>query len=64
MVCVKIGGLPGGAVILPELIRQNRDEMVQLLQCADAAMRDRRPDALEDLRNFISRLLDEQIGGA
>lgn len=64
VVCVKIGGLPGGAVILPELIRQNRDEMVQLLQCADAAMRNRRPDALEGLRNFISRLLTEQIGGA
>jgi hypothetical protein len=64
VICVKVGGLPRGAVILPELIRRNRGELVRLLQAADTAMREVRPDALENLHAFISRLLTEQLGRA
>ena len=60
--CVKVGGLPGGGVILPELLRRNRDEMVRLLKSTDAAVRAGRRDVLEGLRAFISRLLAEQVG--
>lgn len=35
VVCCKVGGLLDGEVILPELIRRNRDEYVKLLQQAD-----------------------------
>ena len=64
VICVKVGGLPRGAVILPELIRRNRGELVRLLQAADNAMREVRPDALANLHAFISRLLTEQLGRA
>ncbi|MCY4024801.1 MAG: Fic family protein [Acidobacteria bacterium] len=64
VVCVKLGSLLGGDPILPDLIRRNRDEYVELLRATDAGFRERRPEPLDGLRAFISRLLAEQIGDA
>lgn len=61
VVCVKSGGWLRGEPILPELIRQERDEYVELLKSADAAFKGRPSDFLNDLRAFIRRLLDQQI---
>lgn len=59
--CVKLGGWLPGEPILPELIRQNRDEYVSLLRSTDAAFNERRSDFLSALNTFISRLLSEQL---
>lgn len=61
VVCVKSGGWLRGEPILPELIRQERDEYVELLKYADAAFKGKSSDFLDDLRAFIRRLLDQQI---
>lgn len=61
VVCVKFGGPLPGAPILPELIRRNRDEYVGLLQSIDTVSRVHRDRALNDLRLFVLRLLNEQI---
>lgn len=64
VICVKAGGLLKGQTILPELIRQNRDEYVQLLKSADAAFKEGHPDSLNDLQVFITRLVNEQLQSA
>ena len=51
VLCVKIGGFPGGDPILPELIRQNRAEYIQHLRFADAHR------SVLPLRDFLRRLL-------
>ena len=60
MLCVKSGGWIPGEPILPELIRQNRNEYVSALQHAhrtfDAGGLDLAP-----LHGLISRLLDQQV---
>ena len=61
VVCVKSGGWLRGEPILPELIRQERDEYVELLKYADATYKESPSDFLNDLRAFIRRLLDQQI---
>ncbi len=63
VVCVKSGGWLRGAPILPELIRQERNEYVELLQATDAARREG-TDFLNNLRAFVSRLLEQQIRSA
>jgi hypothetical protein len=57
VLCVKAGGLLPGAVILPELIRRNRDEYCKALTLADAG--EHKP-----LHDLLSRLVQEQIKGA
>lgn len=61
VVCVKSGGLLKGSTALPELIRQNRDEYVQLLRDSDAAFKDSDQNYLVGLHAFIARLLEEQL---
>ncbi len=61
VVCVKSGGLLKGSTTLPELIRQNRDEYVQLLRDSDAAYAARDQDYLVGLHAFVTRLLGEQL---
>jgi len=64
VLCVKTGGLLRGDPILPELIRQNRDEYVALLQATDAAAQDQNPEFLTGLHAFLVRLIEAQIGSA
>ena len=64
VICVKAGGLLRGETILPELIRRNRDEYVQLLRDADVAALAGKGDYLRPLHAFIMRLLDEQLKSA
>jgi len=64
VICVKAGGLLKGDIILPELIRRNRDEYVALLQAADIAAAAGDSTFLKDLHAFIVRLLDEQMKDA
>ena len=64
VLCLKLGGWPRGSKILPELIRQNRDEHCRALQKAhDAFAATGEPD-LSDLHAIVSRLLQEQLASA
>ena len=55
VVCVKMGGEPTGDLILPERIRRNRDEYVEILRETDSNLN------LSPLRQFLVRLLQEQL---
>lgn len=59
VVCVKAGGLVPGSVILPELLRINRDEYVMALKAVDESLKTEFD--LTPLVRMIVRLLDEQI---
>jgi len=61
--CVKAGGLLRGSTILPELIRQNRDEYCQHLQHAHLSSMSGEVD-LQPLHGLVSRLVDQQIASA
>lgn len=58
--CVKIGSWLPGETILPELIRQNRDEYVAALIAADRSLASGQLD-LAALHSLLSRLLNEQV---
>ena len=63
VICVKFGGPLPGAPILPELIRRNREQYVELLRATDAVSGSAGEvweRALDDLRVFVLRLLNEQ----
>jgi len=60
VLCVKSGGWLPGSVILPELLRLNRDEYVVALQAADKLLENGQPD-LAPLHSLVSRLLGEQL---
>ena len=63
VICLKLNGwLPGGT-ILPELLRQNRDEYVAILKSVDASYNAGTLD-LTPLRELIERLLVEQTSSA
>ena len=62
VLCVKSGGWLRGQTILPELLRQNRDEYVQALRQADASLRIGAVD-LSALHGLVSRLLETQMAG-
>lgn len=63
VLCVKAGGwLPGNA-ILPELISRDRSDYVAALQHADDSLK-AGPVDLGPLHALLSKLLQEQIGGA
>ena len=63
VLCVKAGGWLPGAPIVPELIRQNRDEYVQALKHADRTALEGQLD-LQPLHDVVSRLLGEQLQSA
>lgn len=64
VVCVKAGGLLKGKTTLPELIRTNRNEYVNLLKETDKAFAESRPDFMNGLHTFLTRLLDQQLKSA
>lgn len=61
VLCVKLGGLLPGEKILPELLRENRDEYVAALQHADRELVNNAPD-LSVLHQLLVRLIEEQVG--
>ncbi len=64
VLCLKLGGWPDGTVILPELIKRDRDEYCIALQTAhDAFAHTGEPD-LTHLHAILSRLLQEQLASA
>ena len=60
VLCAKTGGWLPGDVILPELIRRNRDEYVNALQIGHDTFNAGRPD-LTVLHELIVKLLNEQF---
>lgn len=63
VLCLKAGGLLRGALILPELLRRNRDDYVAALKAADASFMAGAID-LSELHVLVSTLLQQQIEGA
>lgn len=63
VLCVRTGGWLPGDVILPELLRRNRDEYVVALKAVDATYRAGALD-LAPLHDLVTRLLGEQIAAA
>lgn len=63
VLCLKAGGWLAGETILPELLRQHRDEYVAALVAADESLHKGALD-LELLHGLVSRLLDEQLASA
>lgn len=64
VLCLKLGGWPSGAIILPELLKRDRDEYCNHLQHAhDTFSRTGSPD-LAPLHAMVMRLLGEQLGSA
>lgn len=61
VLCLKAGGWLSGETILPELIRQNRQEYVDALQRAHDTFAAGALD-LAPLHAFVSRLLAQQLG--
>ena len=64
VLCVRSGGLLQGQTILPELIRQNRQEHVDALQQAHNTFGATGNADLAPLHAIITRLIDEQIASA
>lgn len=64
VLCLKTGGWLSGAPILPELIRQNRDEHIVALQHAHDTFAQTGIIDLVPLHKIITRLLDEQVKSA
>jgi Fic family protein len=62
VLCVRAGGWLAGDQILPELLRQNRDEYVEALKKADASVLVGEPD-LSELHALIVKLLSVQFSG-
>lgn len=60
ILCCKVGGWLPGAKILPELLRENRNEYVIALQRADESYQSGSLD-ISVLHGLISRLLKEQL---
>ena len=60
VLCAKAGGWFPFTPILPELIRQNRDEYVVILQSVDQSEATGSVD-LQPLINFLERLIGQQI---
>ena len=63
VLCVKAGGWISGNPILPELLRQHREQYVGALQHADAHLKQQTSieDALKPLSDLIQQLLSTQI---
>lgn len=63
VLCLQLGRILPGEVILPELIKRNRDEYVAALEFADQTFRDGQLD-LTPLHALLVRLVTEQIESA
>jgi prophage maintenance system killer protein len=63
VICLKLGGWLVGTVILPELLRRNRDEYIQILQQTDLTYHAGALD-VAPLVALLQRLLSEQIASA
>lgn len=63
VLCLKSGGWLPGAKVLPERIRENRDEYVIALREADTTFNAGKLD-LSRLHSLLSKLLDEQMDDA
>lgn len=63
VLCLKAGGWLPGDPILPDLIRQNRDEYVACLKAVDKSFEQNALD-LSPLHALLTRLLDEQLKSA
>ena len=63
VLCLKVGGWLPGTTILPELIRQNREEHVLALREADETAQNGEPN-LERLHALMQRLINEQLQSA
>ncbi|UWQ78898.1 Fic family protein [Leisingera sp. S132] len=63
VLCVKLGGWLPGTPILPELIRQNRGEYVEIMKAVDASAEKGALD-LGALHDFLARLLEQQLASA
>ena len=64
VLCVSLGGALPGAPIMPELIRQNRNEYVNILRTIDATATTGNGLELSLLNSFVGRLVLEQINSA
>lgn len=60
IICVKLGGCLPGTTILPELLRQRRDDYVDRLKKVDQSLSQGQLD-LTPLSDLIQELLSEQI---
>lgn len=60
VLCLKAGKWIDGDVLLPELIRRERDEYVVALKHADASIKAGQLD-LKPLHDLVTRLLNEQL---
>ncbi len=63
VLCLHLGQLLPGKTILPELIRQNRDEYCAALQAADQSIPTGKLD-ISALHGLLARLVQEQIDSA
>lgn len=61
LICVKSGRLLSGDRILPQLIRDRRDECTELLRRIDEEHLGVDEGGFSELRRFIQRLLEEQM---
>ena len=62
VLCVKANGWLPGKMILPELIRRERDAYIEALADADKSFHDGNLD-LTKLHQLVAKLLEEQING-
>jgi prophage maintenance system killer protein len=63
VLCVKAGGWLPGQTILPELIRRDRPQYIEVLKQVDASAAQGELN-LTPLHAFLSKLLDEQLKGS
>lgn len=63
VLCVKLGGWLPGTPILPELIRQNRKEYVDIMKAVDDSAESGNLD-LSGLHAFLGKLLEQQLATA
>jgi hypothetical protein len=61
VLCIAAGGWLHGDTILPELIRQNRDEYCEALQEAHTSFEKTGTPDLKHLHELVTRLLNEQF---
>lgn len=60
VLCVKSGGWLPFSPILPELIRRDRDEYIEILRRVDASAEAGKLD-LSELADFLTKLIQEQV---
>ncbi len=63
VLCIKEGGWLGGGTILPELLRQNREDYIKALREVDARASDEKfkDNSLQPLNDLILKLLQIQV---